>query len=67
MKIFLRAVLWTALLSTFVAGPAGGAGPVTIGQEAPTFSLPDGNGKTLDLASYRGKQNLILVFYRGYF
>jgi cytochrome oxidase Cu insertion factor (SCO1/SenC/PrrC family) len=67
MRTFLRTLLWAALLLPFVAAPAAAAGPVSIGQKAPTFTGKDANGKTFDLASYRGKQNLILVFYRGYF
>jgi len=34
----------------------------TIGQEAPAFSLPDQNGKTVDLASFKGKW-VALYFY----
>ena len=67
MGTSFRALMWVALLTSLVAGAAFGGGPVSVGQKAPTFSVPDANGKTFDLASYRGKQNLILVFYRGYF
>lgn len=39
--------------------------PVTVGQPMPGFSLPDVRGGTLDLASLRGK-NVMLIFPRGY-
>ncbi len=67
MKSVLRTVLWAALLSTSLVALVWGAGPLAVGQLAPTFSLKDANGKTFDLASHRGKRSLILVFYRGYF
>ncbi|HCN18726.1 MAG: hypothetical protein A2060_03290 [Planctomycetes bacterium GWA2_50_13] len=37
----------------------------TVGNEAPDFSLPDSDGKEFVLSSLHGKENVILVFYRG--
>ena len=37
--------------------------PVTVGQEAPDFTLTDMNGKTRSLAELRGKKNLLLTFF----
>jgi mycoredoxin-dependent peroxiredoxin len=37
--------------------------PVEVGQEAPDFSLRDQNGQTVELASFRGQKNVLLVFY----
>ncbi|MGH9846945.1 MAG: hypothetical protein ACREEM_50250 [Blastocatellia bacterium] len=34
---------------------------------APDFVLEDQTGKMHRLADYRGKKNVVLVFYRGYF
>ena len=34
-----------------------------VGQAAPSFSLPDANLEMMDLASYRGKKNVVLYFY----
>ena len=44
----------------------GGNGRYTaaVGTHAPTFTLPSGNGPVFDLASYMGKKNVVLVFYR---
>ena len=38
--------------------------PAAVGTHAPTFTLPSGNGPVFDLASYAGKKNVVLVFYR---
>ena len=34
-----------------------------VGQPAPTFSLPDASMEMMDLASWRGKKNVVLYFY----
>lgn len=37
--------------------------PVTIGNEAPSFSLLDQNGQRVELTQFRGKSNVVLYFY----
>ena len=39
---------------------------VKVGQPAPDFTLEDSDGKNVSLADYRGKKNVVLVFYRGH-
>ena len=39
---------------------------VRVGQPAPDFTLEDSDGKSISLADYRGKRNVVLVFYRGH-
>jgi cytochrome oxidase Cu insertion factor (SCO1/SenC/PrrC family) len=39
---------------------------IKVGQPAPDFTLQDSDGKNVTLAEYRGKKNVVLVFYRGY-
>jgi cytochrome oxidase Cu insertion factor (SCO1/SenC/PrrC family) len=39
---------------------------VKVGQPAPNFTLQDSDGKSVSLADYRGKKNVVLVFYRGH-
>ena len=34
-----------------------------VGQPAPSFTLPDANLEMMNLASYRGKKNVVLYFY----
>ncbi len=40
--------------------------PVTTGAEAPDFSLNDQHGRQIKLSESRGKNPVVLVFYRGY-
>ena len=37
--------------------------PVEIGQEAPDFTLKDQGGNDVTLSSFRGTQNVVIVFY----
>ena len=39
---------------------------VKVGQPAPDFTLEDSDGKNVSLTDYRGKKNVVLVFYRGH-
>jgi len=41
------------------------AAVLTTGQQAPDFTLPDQNGKTISLSAARSHK-VVLVFYRGY-
>ncbi len=41
-------------------------GRVAVGMEAPDFRLSTLGGDTLSLSDFRGKQEVILVFYRGW-
>ena len=39
---------------------------VKVGYRAPDFTLEDMNGKRVSLSTFRGKKNVVLVFYRGH-
>lgn len=39
---------------------------VTAGTEAPLFALESYGGEAVELAQFRGRQNVVLVFYRGH-
>lgn len=39
--------------------------PLAVGSTAPDFTLPDQNGTQVSLREYRGRKNVILVFYPG--
>lgn len=39
---------------------------VVVGTEAPDFSLEALSGDVITLSDYRGKKNVVLVFYRGH-
>jgi cytochrome oxidase Cu insertion factor (SCO1/SenC/PrrC family) len=54
-------------------GPKDGAGlpptdiaRVKVGDQAPDFTLENMDARRVTLSSYRGKKNVVLVFYRGY-
>ena len=40
--------------------------PVATGTEAPDFTLKDQHGRQIKLSESRGKNPVVLVFYRGY-
>jgi cytochrome oxidase Cu insertion factor (SCO1/SenC/PrrC family) len=42
------------------------AAPVAVGETAPDFTLEDQNGRKFILSESRGKNPVVLVFYRGY-
>jgi cytochrome oxidase Cu insertion factor (SCO1/SenC/PrrC family) len=61
-----------AAQGTSILGPKDGAGlpptdleRVAVGGEAPDFTLESKDGTTVTLSSYRGRKNVVLVFYRG--
>jgi len=39
---------------------------VRVGNPAPDFTLASKDGDAITLSSFRGKTNVVLVFYRGY-
>lgn len=39
---------------------------IKVGQPAPDFTLEAADGKPTTLSDFRGKKNVVLVFYRGY-
>lgn len=41
--------------------------PVPVGKAAPNFTATTADGKTIKLSNYKGKKNLVLVFYQGSF
>lgn len=41
--------------------------PIPVGKKAPNFSVKTAEGKTISLAQYKGKKNLVMVFYQGSF
>lgn len=39
---------------------------VSVGTAAPDFTLESKDGSLVTLSSFKGKKNIVLVFYRGY-
>jgi len=70
-------VLWSAEMATAQVGaslgPKDGAGlpptdlvRVAVGRPAPDFTLESKDGGTVTLSSFRGRKDVVLVFYRGH-
>lgn len=53
-----------ALFLLFYLGPGGSArAAVEVGDPAPEFCLPTNDGDRICLKDYRGKKNVVLLFY----
>ncbi len=61
---FPRTILFTAVIVAASSEAAFKTGP-GIGDVIPAFSLPDQNGKTMNLKSICGPKGAMLVFYRS--
>lgn len=71
--VLLAAFLSCALVAFATAAADRQAGPgvkrdtpVAVGDVAPDFALEDQDGRRHTLSAERGKQPVVLVFYRGY-
>lgn len=75
-NFFLAATLFTffSLAAAHAQlGPKDGTGSkhtdldrVKAGDIAPAFTLEDMDGRRISLSDFRGKKNVVLVFYRGH-
>lgn len=70
---FIALVLMLATSAAGQLGPKNGAGlrpvdldRVQVGSRAPDFTLASSNGTSHSLSDSIGKQNVVLVFYRGH-
>jgi cytochrome oxidase Cu insertion factor (SCO1/SenC/PrrC family) len=79
MVRFVRLLFIAALLCSVWPKPAFTLGPVdgqelpptdlervAVGSSAPDFLLEDEKGNSITLSQFRGKDNVVLVFYRGH-
>jgi cytochrome oxidase Cu insertion factor (SCO1/SenC/PrrC family) len=75
--VVMAIVLWNAEMATAQVGaplgPKDGAGlpptdlgRVAVGRPAPDFTLESKDGVTVTLSSFRGRKDVVLVFYRGH-
>ena len=60
---FLRVMLMSSTLAS-VGQAAMKTGPA-VGERVPQFSLPDQNGRVMDLTTISGPKGAMLVFYRS--
>lgn len=54
------------VLAAAVAMAQASSSTLKLGDKAPDFSLPNGDGKIVSLSEYLGRGPLVLVFYRGF-
>lgn len=61
----LRVVLWGGILAALVAGPRLEAqdGGIGVGKAAPVVTVPDIDGRPVDLGRYIGKRPVLLEFW----
>ena len=70
---FVIVALATTTANAQSLGPKDGAGlapadtaRVAVGSAAPDFSLAAFDGSTVTLSDFRGRKNVVLVYYRGH-
>ena len=69
MTALAVSVLLLALAGVFnfvLARVPAPASAFVVGQPAPDFALPDATGRPVRLSDFRGRNPVVLVFYRGY-
>ncbi len=73
VAVFLIVGIFPELTTADTLGPADGDGLVPtdlerikVGDPAPDFTLEAENGTPIMLSQFRGKNSVILVFYRGH-
>jgi peroxiredoxin len=64
MKAILSAFLSLAVALTIAAQIA--KPPLRVGDKAPDFALPNGDGKLVTLSEYTARAPVVIVFYRGF-
>jgi peroxiredoxin len=68
MMTTIKILLWLVIV-TVVAGVASAQAPATklkVGDKAPDFALPNGDGKLVVLSEVTTRTPVVLVFYRGF-
>jgi peroxiredoxin Q/BCP len=71
LSLLFSSLLGMACVSTAPSGTAVDAAGnerdpsqiLAVGEVAPDFSVPDQNGETVKLADFKGKRNVVLIFY----
>ena len=62
MRIRHKVAGWVLSCTLAVQVLAQGA-PLSVGDRAPEFSLPDQEGRVVKLSDFKGKNNVVLAFY----
>ena len=64
--LFVLAITACAGAASSAQDPAPLPGETLAAEAAPSFTLPSGLEGDVSLESYAGEQNVVLVFYRGF-
>ena len=59
------ALMCSAQVAVEIARANHPRGGLDNGEKAPDFSLPDTDNRIATLSDHQGKENVVLVFYRG--
>lgn len=67
MRRFVSLLMAVALAGVFTGSAGAQVERVPqVGQPMPDYSFQDANGKTVRLADFKGKQNVLVVVHRGW-
>ena len=59
----MKKIAFILLVFAFLINGAYAGQPPEVGDSAPDFSLVDATGKEIKLGDFKGKKNVILIFY----
>ena len=64
MKALLLSL--TLIFTSAVAAQAPPHSNLKVGEKAPDFALPNGDGKLVTLSEYTARGTVVVIFYRGF-
>jgi hypothetical protein len=59
-------ILLTLMMMASGAAAQSPRAPIKVGDKAPEFALPNGDGKLVMLSEYTARGPVVIVFYRGF-
>ena len=64
MKLLLTTLV--LMIATLAASAQATQTKLKVGDKAPEFALPNGDGKLVTLSEYTARTPVVIVFYRGF-
>ena len=55
--------MFVAMTLALMMSPFGDSPTLKVGDQAPAFSLPASNGKTISLSEFKGRKKVVLAFF----
>ena len=62
----MRKIIFILVLAVFLVNCASTVRSPSVGDHAPDFSLVDVSGNEVRLSDFKGKKNVVLIFYDDY-